>query len=128
MDEAHVRLAEALVFASAEPVPAHALQQLLPAEVDAAAVLTALQDRCSGRAVTLVEVAGGWQFRTAPDLAPALRRVVQFGLRDLRDLPKREDLLVEPPPVVPVPLEQAPPPALPAAEDTLDTHDFPPQM
>ncbi len=126
--------------------------------------------------MTLVEVAGGWQFRTAPDLAPLLRRVVpqprrlpraametlaiiayhqpvtrpeieemrgtslsqqtmdalletgliaaggrrevpgrptlwgttpaflaQFGLRDLRDLPRREDLLVEPPPVVPVP-------------------------
>jgi segregation and condensation protein B len=32
----------------------------------------------------------------------------QFGLRDLRELPKREDLLVEPPPVVPVPLEAAP--------------------
>ncbi len=28
--------------------------------------------------------------------------LAQFGLRDLRDLPRREDLLVEPPPVVPV--------------------------
>jgi segregation and condensation protein B len=33
--------------------------------------------------------------------------LAQFGLRDLRDLPKREDLLVEPVPVVPVPVEEA---------------------
>jgi len=124
--------------------------------------------------VELVEVAGGVQFRTAPDLAPRLRRVMevprrlpraamemlavvayhqpltrseieeirgaslsqstldalleagliapkgrrespgrptlwgttaaflaQFGLRDLRELPRREDLLVEPPAVLP---------------------------
>ncbi len=76
MDEEHLRLAEALVFASAEPVPARALQQLLPPDADAEAVLAALRERCAGRGVTLVEVAGGWQFRTAPDLAPALRRVV----------------------------------------------------
>ena len=127
-----------------------------------------------------MEVAGGWQFRTAADLAPLLRKVVtqprrlpraametlaiiayhqpvtrpeieemrgtslsqqtmdalleagliaaggrrevpgrptlwgttpaflaQFGLRDLRDLPKREDLLVEPVPVVAVPVQEA---------------------
>jgi segregation and condensation protein B len=36
--------------------------------------------------------------------------LVQFGLRDLRDLPRREDLLVEPPPVVAVPKQDAPDP------------------
>ena len=175
MNEDHLRLAEAMVFASATPVGARALSQLLPDDADADAVLAALRDRYAERGVHLVEVAGGWQFRTAPDLAPALRRVVvqprrlaraametlaiiayhqpvtrpeiedmrgtslsqqtmdallehgliaamgrrevpgrptlwgttpaflaQFGLRDLRDLPKREDLLVEPPPVVPI--------------------------
>jgi segregation and condensation protein B len=129
-----------------------------------------LRERYAGRGVELVEVAGGVQFRTAPDLAARLRKVVEvprrlpraametlaiiayhqpvtrpeieeirgaslsqatldalleaalvapcgrkevpgrptlwgttpafllrFGLRDLRDLPKREDLLVEPP-------------------------------
>ncbi len=191
MDEEQVRLAEALVFASAAPVSARALQQLLPPDAEAEAVLATLRERCAGRGVTLVEVAGGWQFRTAPDLAPTLRRVVpqprrlpraametlaiiayhqpvtrpeieemrgtslsqqtvdallesgliaaggrrevpgrptlwgttpaflaQFGLRDLRDLPRREDLLVEPPPVVPVPLQEAPDAA---------AADFPPQ-
>jgi segregation and condensation protein B len=181
MNEEHIRLAEAMVFASADPVSARALSQLLPDDADADAVLSALRDRYAGHGVQVVEVAGGWQFRTAPDLAPVLRRVVvqprrlpraametlsiiayhqpvtrpeiedmrgislsqttmdallesgmivsmgrrevpgrptlwgttpafltQFGLRDLRDLPRREDLLVEPPPLIPVPVEEEP--------------------
>jgi len=165
-----LRLAEAFVFSSAAPVSARQLGQVLPDGIDADAVLAALKDRYAGRGVELVEVAGGLQFRTAPDLAGRLRKVVQvprrlprvametlaivayhqpvtraeiedirgttlaqatldallesgliapkgrkevpgrpalwattpafllqFGLRDLADLPKREDLLVEPP-------------------------------
>jgi segregation and condensation protein B len=168
--EAALRLAEALVFASASPVTARALAQILPDDADAEAVIAALRARYAGRGVELAEVGGGLQFRTAPDLAPRLRRVIevprrlprvametlaiiayhqpvtrpeieeirgaslsqqtldalleaglvaprgrketpgrptmwgttpaflaQFGLRDLRDLPRREDLLVEPP-------------------------------
>jgi segregation and condensation protein B len=173
-----LRLAEAMLFAAAAPVGARALGQILPTELDADAVLATLRQRYQGRGVELVEVSGGWQFRTAPDLAAALRRVVQtprrlpraamevlavvayhqpvtraeiealrgtslsqatldvllesglvapaghrdvagrptvwkttpaflaqFGLRDLRELPKREDLLVEPPSVLPPPTE-----------------------
>ncbi len=165
-----LRLAEALVFAATAPVGARALANLLPVGVDPDAVVAALRQRYAGRGVELAEVAGGWQFRTAADLAPRLRRVVQvsrrlpraametlaiiayhqpvtraeiedirgaslsqqtldlllelglivpkgrkelpgrptlwatttaflaqFGLKDLRDLPRREDLLVEPP-------------------------------
>ena len=168
--ESSLRLAEAMVFASATPVTARALTQILPEQEDAAAVITDLRARYAGRGVELVEVAGGLQFRTAPDLAGALRKVVQvprrlprvametlaivayhqpvtrpeieeirgaslsqqtldalleadliapkgrkeapgrptlwattanflaqFGLKDLRELPRREDLLVEPP-------------------------------
>jgi segregation and condensation protein B len=72
----HLRLAEALVFASAEPVPARMLAALLPDEAEAETVLRALAARFEGRGVELVEVGGGWQFRTAPDLAPALTRVI----------------------------------------------------
>src|SRR5262249_4747474 len=79
-DEA-VRLAEALVFASAAPVGARALSQLLPEEVDADAVLAALRERYAGRGVELVEAGGGVQFRTAPDLAPLLRKVVEIPRR-----------------------------------------------
>ncbi len=176
-DEECLRIAEALVFASSEPVSPRALSQLLPPETDVDAVVAALQDRYAGRGVELAQVAGSLQFRTAPDLAAVLRKVVQtprrlpraaietlaiiayhqpvtrpeveeirgaslsqqtmdalleagliaprgrkespgrptlwatttaflaqFGLRDLRELPRREDLLVEPlAPVAPHP-------------------------
>ena len=72
-----IRLAEAMIFASAEPVGPAALARLLPADIDVEPVLQALQQLYAGRGVELVEVAGGWQFRTAPDLASTLTRVVQ---------------------------------------------------
>jgi len=74
--EDHVRLAEALVFASADPVPVRALAALLPEDVDAATVLRAVAARYEGRGVELCEVGIGWQFRTAPDLAPRLTRTI----------------------------------------------------
>jgi segregation and condensation protein B len=77
MTDDHVRLAEALIFASPNPVAARALAALLPEDVAAEDVLAALRDRYAGRGVELAEVAGGWQFRTAPDLAPRLTRVIQ---------------------------------------------------
>jgi segregation and condensation protein B len=72
-----VRLAEALIFASAEPVGPAALARALPDDLDVDVVLDALRARYVGRGVQLEAVAGGWQFRTAPDLAPLLTRVVQ---------------------------------------------------
>jgi segregation and condensation protein B len=202
-DEATLRLAEALVFASAGPVTARALTQLLPQNADADAVVAALRARYAGRGVELVDTAGGVMFRTAEDLAPSLRKVVhvprrlprvametlaiiayhqpvtraeieeirgtslaqqtlealmeaglimlkgrretpgrpaiwgttpdflpQFGLKDLRDLPRREDLLLE----LPIPTATAsaaadaeapsgtvPNEAVPEADETPDT-------
>lgn len=83
-----VRLAEALIFAGTEPVSLRRLaellelRQLVPDGVEdlgafVAAVMGALVARYEGRGVMPVEVAGGWQFRTAPDLAPALTRVLE---------------------------------------------------
>jgi len=168
--QAALRLAEAVLFASAAPVTARQLGQTLPDGMAPEPVLAALRERYAGRGVELAEVAGGFQFRTAPDLAARLRTVIevprrlprvametlaivayhqpvtraeiedirgaalaqatvdalleagliapkgrkevpgrptlwattprflaQFGLRDLRDLPRREELLVEPP-------------------------------
>ena len=136
-------------------------------------MLAALAARHAGGGVELAEIGGGWQFRTAPDLAPRLTRVIsrprrlprvametlaiiawhqpvtraqveeirgatlgqatldalleaglirsaghrevpgrptlwattpqflaQFGLKDLRDLPRREDLMTEQPSVL----------------------------
>ena len=72
----HLRLAEALVFASADPVPARTLAGLLPEDADAEIVFRALQARYAGRGVELAEVGLGWSFRTAADLAPRLTRIV----------------------------------------------------
>ena len=81
VEEAWLRLAEAMIFASATPVGARALGQILPEEADAEAVLAALAVRYRGRGVELQIVAGGAQFRTAVDLAPALRKVVEVPRR-----------------------------------------------
>ena len=80
-EEDALRLAEALVFASAAPVTPRALAQLLPEGVDVDAVVAALRERYAGRGVELAEAGGGVQFRTAADLAPRLRKVVQVPRR-----------------------------------------------
>ena len=76
-----LRIAEALIFASDRPVKAERLQMALPMGAHAPAVLTALQARSAGRPVELVEIAGGFVFRTALDLAPAITRVVEVPRR-----------------------------------------------
>jgi segregation and condensation protein B len=80
-DEDALRLAEALVFSSAEPVTPRALARVLPDDVDADAVLAALRARYAGRGVELVDAGSGVMFRTAVDLAPRLRKVVQSPRR-----------------------------------------------
>jgi segregation and condensation protein B len=79
-----LRLAEAFVFASAEPVTWKALRPLLPDHLDPTEVLEDLQRHCADRGVILVEIGGAWTFRTAPDLAPKL----QPALTETRRLPR----------------------------------------
>ena len=76
MTEDDFRLAEALVFASAEPVTLRLLADALSGDTPPDIVMRALQVRWAGRATELVEVGGGWQFRTAADVAERMRRVV----------------------------------------------------
>jgi segregation and condensation protein B len=80
-DEDSIRLAEALIFASAEPVTLRGLARLLADDIDADAVLLALRARYAGRGVELVEAGGGVMFRTAVDLAPRLRKVIEAPRR-----------------------------------------------
>jgi segregation and condensation protein B len=70
----HLRMAEALLFAASEPLDVKALASSLPEGADVAALLSELQQIYEGRGVTLVCVAGKWQFRTASDLAFLLRK------------------------------------------------------
>jgi segregation and condensation protein B len=79
--ELGLRLAEALIFASDRPVPLNRIQQVLPEGLSAQAVVTALTARSADRPAQCVEVAGGFAFRTAPELAPALTRVVEVPRR-----------------------------------------------
>ncbi len=70
----HLRLLEALLFASAEPLDERTLAARLPEEVDVKTVLAQLQAEYAARGVQLVCVAGKWTFRTANDLAWLLTR------------------------------------------------------
>lgn len=69
VDPQHVRMAEALLFAAAEPLDEPSLARRLPDGIDVPAVLAALARSYEGRGVTLRKVADRWAFFTAPDLA-----------------------------------------------------------
>jgi segregation and condensation protein B len=64
-----LRLLEALLFASAEPLDEATLATRLPADTDLRATLDRLQAEYAPRGVNLVRVAGKWSFRTANDLS-----------------------------------------------------------
>jgi segregation and condensation protein B len=69
-----VRMAEAIVFASAEPVSEKQLAGRLPDGVNVAAVMAELRTIYEKRGVNLVHVGDGWAFRTAGDLAFLMSR------------------------------------------------------
>jgi segregation and condensation protein B len=64
-----LRLLEAMLFASAEPVDEKDLAARLPQGVDVRAVLARLQEDYATRGVNLVRIGGKWTFRTAGDLS-----------------------------------------------------------
>ena len=68
-----LRLLEALLFAAPEPLAEAELVLRLGEDADIPALLRELAEAYAGRGVNLMGVAGGWTFRTAPDLAAALR-------------------------------------------------------
>ena len=70
---APLRLLEALLFAAPEPLAESDLATRLGDGADLAALLRELGESYAGRGINLVRLAGGWTFRTAPDLAPELR-------------------------------------------------------
>jgi segregation and condensation protein B len=69
-----LRLLEALLFASAEPLDEKTLAARLPDGVDVHTTLARLQQEYANRGVNLVRIAGKWTFRTAVDLAWLLAR------------------------------------------------------
>ncbi len=69
-----VRMAEAIVFASVDPVSDKALADRLPGETDIKAVMAELQAAYENRGVNLVRVGDSWAFRTASDLSFLMNR------------------------------------------------------
>jgi segregation and condensation protein B len=68
-----LRVLEALLFASAEPVPERAIAERLGEGADVPALLEDLKRLYDGRGVELLQANGRWAFRTAPDVTERLR-------------------------------------------------------
>ena len=69
-----LRLLEAALFASAEPLSIRELARLLPEGADVGGLLSELQLLYANRGVVLERSDDRWAFRTAWDLAPLLQR------------------------------------------------------
>ena len=72
--ERHLRILEALLFASSEPLSPADLAPYLGEGADVEALLVELQSRYAPRGVNLVRRGGNWALRTAEDLGFLLRR------------------------------------------------------
>jgi segregation and condensation protein B len=70
------RIAEALLFASAEPLSVEDLTGRLPEGADVERILEDIAGFYAPRGVNLVRIAGKWTFRTASDLSFVLSRDV----------------------------------------------------
>jgi segregation and condensation protein B len=75
VDEAsrELRLIEAVIFASGEPVSTAMLSRQLGEGVDVQPLLHKLKEVYAPRGVNLVETDGNWSFRTAADISPHMK-------------------------------------------------------
>jgi len=78
-DPRHLRLLEAMLFASAEPISQKTLANRMPEGADVATLLKELQATYAGRGVNLIHAGKSWAFRTAPDLAQQLNVEVKVS-------------------------------------------------
>ncbi len=72
--ERNLRILEAVLFASAEPLTPEQMAPHLGQGADLLVLLHRLEERYRGRGVNLVRRGDGWAFRTADDLQFLLRR------------------------------------------------------
>jgi segregation and condensation protein B len=68
------RIAEALVFASAQPVSEAFISERLPKNINVHNIMLRLKEQYAPRGVNLVQIEGAWAFRTAADLSFVIRR------------------------------------------------------
>ena len=69
-----LRMIEAILFASSEPVSEKSLRERMPDGIDFDALMAELQQAYSGRGVNVVRIGGNWAFRTADDLGFLLQK------------------------------------------------------
>ena len=69
-----LRILEAILFASREPIDEKTLGERMPSGVDVKQVLALLKEEYAPRGVNLVRINGKWTFRTAGDLGWLLTR------------------------------------------------------
>ena len=72
-DSQHLRLLEAIIFASPEPLHEKTMADRMPDGADIQGLLAALKDHYENHGFNLAEAGGRWFFRTATDLADQLR-------------------------------------------------------
>src|SRR5258708_26135661 len=89
-----LRLLEAMLFASAEPLDEKSLAERLPQDVDVHSALLRLQEDYATRGVNLVRIGGEWTFPTASGLSwpfcketVATRQLSRPALRTLALIP-----------------------------------------
>ena len=68
-----LRLLEAVLFASTEPMAEKALKARLPEDADLPGLLSELAETYANRGVHLMKTEDRWAFRTAPDMAERLQ-------------------------------------------------------
>src|SRR5258708_22367043 len=88
-----LRLLEALLFASSEPLDQATLAKRMPDGVDIKAALAQLQADYASRGVNLVRIANKWTFPTAGDLSWLMTRESTETLRLCRAPLERPALL-----------------------------------
>jgi len=79
IDPQHIRIIEAYLFASSEPVSERALQGRLPEGTDLTPLLNELQSHYESRGVNLIRAGKSWAFRTAEDISSILNKEIDMG-------------------------------------------------
>lgn len=70
--DAQLKVLEAVLFASTEPLSTKVIRERLPEDADLNVLLQDLQAQYQGRGISLVEVDGHWAFRTSSEIAEIL--------------------------------------------------------
>lgn len=78
-----MRRIEAVLFASATPVPREDLNRVVAQGVSVDLLIEDLAADLEGRSFEVARVAGGWMLRTRPVYAPAIRAAADAGAQNL---------------------------------------------